>query len=217
MSDSTRPGRIDRREAIRWMLAASATGWLVAGRLRGQPGAPAGYGLDPAMLKAVRPGELWPLTFTDNQRAAAAALCETIIPVDGHSPGASQVGVQDFIDEWISAPYPEQQRDRATILDGLGWLDAESRRRFGSDFAGLIMSQRHAILDDICYAPAAAPAFQGPARFFQRYRDLTAGGFFTSKEGMNDLQYVGNVPLDKFAGPPPELIRRLGLEPDLSA
>ena len=40
----------------------------------------------------------------------------------------------DFIDEWLSAPYPEFERDRGVVLGGFYWLDSESQRRFGKDF-----------------------------------------------------------------------------------
>jgi hypothetical protein len=49
------------------------------------------------------------------------------------------------------------------------------------------------------------------ARFFDMVRDLTATGFYTTVEGMRDIGYVGNTPLDRFDGPPPEVLRRLGL------
>ena len=42
-------------------------------------------------------------------------------------------------------------------------------------------------------------------------RDLTASAFYTSAAGMKDLQYIGNVPLAKWDGPPAEVLRKLGL------
>jgi len=33
---------------------------------------------------------------------------------------------------------------------------------------------------------------------------------------MKDLGYVGNVPLARFEGPPPELVRKLGLEDEVA-
>ena len=57
----------------------------------------------------------------------------------------------------------------------------------------------------------ATPEFQPAARFFKRFRDLTAGGFYTTPEGMKDIGYTGNVPLPEFAGPPPEVLAKLGL------
>jgi hypothetical protein len=44
-----------------------------------------------------------------------------------------------------------------------------------------------------------------------RYRDLTAGGFYTTPAGRKDLEYIGNVPLTRFDGPPPALLGALGL------
>ncbi|HWA86188.1 MAG TPA: gluconate 2-dehydrogenase subunit 3 family protein [Opitutus sp.] len=209
--------RIDRRTAVKWMLTAYA-GATLAPRLSfgAEAGATAieakGYGTDPDLLKTYKPGDLWPLTFTDAQRRTSAALCDIIIPADEHSPAASAVGVPDFIDEWISAPYPEQQTDRPVILDGLAWIDAESQRRFGVDFAAAVHRQQAAICDDVCDEPAAKPELKQAAKFFARFRDLTSGGFYTTPEGMKDLGYIGNVPLATFDGPPAELIKKMGLD-----
>ncbi len=43
------------------------------------------------------------------------------------------------------------------------------------------------------------------------YRDLTAAGFYSSPAGRSDLGYIGNVPLTRFDGPPPELLKKLNL------
>ena len=40
----------------------------------------------------------------------------------------------DFIDEWISAPYPQQRGDREIVLPGLKWIEAEAQKRFGKAF-----------------------------------------------------------------------------------
>ena len=131
------PHRIDRREAIKWIVAATATVSLLQVRSFGASTSLAtGYGTDPDLLKDYKPGDLWPLTFTPEQRRTVAALCDVIIPADDRSPSASSLGVPDFIDEWISAPYPAHQADRKEILEGLAWLDKESEKRFGKAYAG---------------------------------------------------------------------------------
>lgn len=170
-----------------------------------------GYGTDPDLHKVYRPGELWPLTFTESQRRTAAALCDVIIPADAESPAASAVGVVDFLDEWISAPYSQHQKDRAMILPGLVWIDEEARRRFNRDFAALVETEKKAICDDVCLVDRATLSFKQPARFFALYRDLTAGGFYTTPEGIKDLRYVGNMPLATYDGPPFEVLRQAGL------
>ncbi len=154
------PQRMDRREAIKWIMAATATVSLLDFQSFGATASAAGYGRDPDLLKVYAPGDLWPLTFTKEQRRTVTALCDVIIPADDKSPSASSVGVPDFIDEWISAPYPQQQADREVVLTGLAWLDEESQRRFKKNFADLTEAQQQKICDDICYEPKAKPRVQ---------------------------------------------------------
>lgn len=211
------PPRMDRREAIKWMMTAVASATLLdrdvfsASAANAAKPAGKGYGTDPDLLKTYQPGELWPLTFTDAQRATAAALCDAIIPADAKGPSASSVRVHEFIDEWISAPYPGHDQDKQIVLDGLAWLNTESQKRFSNDFVNLIARQKNAICDDVCHAPDAKEELRHAARFFARYRDLTAGGYYTTPEGMRDIGFTGNVALDKFEGPPPEVLKKLGL------
>ena len=47
--------------------------------------------------------------------------------------------------------------------------------------------------------------------FFTRVRDMTASGFFSSKMGIQDVRYIGNVPMAKWDGCPPEVIAKLGV------
>jgi hypothetical protein len=210
--NSNQTNRLPRREAIKWVLAAAATFSLLEGRAFGAAGGPAkGYGLDPNLMEPCNPGDFWPLTLTEAQRRTAAALCDVIIPADDKSPAASEMHVVDFIDEWISAPYDEQQQQRDTVVNGLIWLESESQKRFKNGFAQLSGAQQHAICDDICFAPKAAPEFRKAAAFFSVFRDLTAGGFYTTPAGWKDIGYVGNVALARFEGPPPEVLKYVGL------
>jgi hypothetical protein len=220
MSEIPRP---DRRTTIKWMLAAAAAAPLGSSAAQPSGGtAPAaaahsgdglahGYGTDPNLMTTYTPGTLWPLTLDAAQRRCATVLCDLIIPADQLSPSASSLGVIDFIDEWISAPYPQQRADRAIVIPGLAWIDAEARRRFGRDFAALDATGHEAICQDICYLPEAAAQFRDAATFFARFRDLTAGGFYTTPAGTRDLGYVGNLPLARFDGPPPEVLKLVGL------
>jgi hypothetical protein len=206
--------RIDRRTTIKWVLAAAA-----APRLQGIAWAAAakGYGTDPDLQRIYSPGELWPLTLTVQQRGTAATLCDVIIPADARSPSASAVGVVDFIDEWISAPYPRQQQDRELVLSGLKWLDDEAHRRYSKVFAALSTAEHVTLCEQICYVPQAHASLAEAAAFFARYRDLTAAGFYTTPAGHKDLQYVGNVALATFEGPPREVLESAGLADTRSA
>jgi len=210
---------IDRRTTIKWMLAASAAwpAWRTAvgqprhGTALLRPPAAPGYGTDPDLVTSHKRGEFWPLTLSAAQRRLAAVLSDLIIPADEHSASASAVGVVDFIDEWVSAPYPVQQHDRPVVLDGFTWLDAEGARRGGKGFAELDTATQTAMCDSICDATRAPAERREAARFFALYRDLTAAAFYSSPAGARDLGYVGNVPLTSFEGAPPELLKKLNL------
>lgn len=202
---------MDRRTSIKWVLAVSAWPLLAPGAPRAAVVAVAGYGTDPNLLATYQPGELWPLTLTAAQRHLAQVLCDLIIPADEHSPSASAVGVVDFIDEWVSAPYPACQRDRPVVLEGFAWLDSEAARRTGREFATLSVPEQLTICDGVCDASRATPERRAAASFFARYRDLTAGGFYSTPVGRKDLGYVGNVPQPRFDGPPAALLKKLNL------
>jgi hypothetical protein len=212
---------MDRRTTIKWMLAVAAARpgrhdvayALGAGPVGADAPSGQGYGTDPNLIKVYTPGQLWPLTFTSQQRRTAKVLCDLIIPADASSPSASAVGVVDFLDEWISAPYERQRHDRTTLLEGFAWLDHEAASRYaaGKSFAALSHKQQTAICDDICFVAKAKPGFVEVAQFFARYRDLTAGGFYTTPQGRKDVRYVGNVPLPRFDGPPLEVLKKVGL------
>jgi hypothetical protein len=156
----------------------------------------------------------WQPTLLADELASLAVLCDVIVPADERSPSASQVGAPEFIDEWVSAPYPGNQRDAVLIRGGLVWLDRESAQRFGEGlrFRDLTGEQQHAICDDICFVPNAPEGYEAGARFFDRVRNLTSTAFWTTTEGMTDLQYIGNVALGQWDAPPSEVLRHLGLE-----
>jgi len=50
------------------------------------------------------------------------------------------------------------------------------------------------------------PSLSQGVAFFSFLRNMTCDGFYTSKIGIADLQYMGNVPQREFLGcpPPPE-------------
>jgi hypothetical protein len=204
---------MDRRTTIKWVLAAGAAWPLLQNRPAQAQSPPMarGFGTDPDLTVNYHAGQLWPLTMTAPQRRLAGVLSDIIIPADDRSPSASAAGVVDFIDEWVSAPYSGFQRDRGIVLGGFAWLDTEAGRRFGKEFVELDAAGQLGICDDICDAAHAPAALREGAHFFARYRDLTAGGFYSSPIGRKDLDYIGNVPLARFDGPPLALLKKLNL------
>jgi hypothetical protein len=204
---------IDRRTAIKWVIAASGALQVplsIADELA-QSAAAKGYGKDPNLIEVYTPGKLWPLTLSQEQRRAASVLSDAILPADGEWPAASKLGAVEFLDEWVSAPYAPMKADRALILEGFGWLDTEARGRFNARFAALDQTQVAKICDDICPGPNAKPELERATKFFTRCRALVAAAYYTTPIGMRDIGYVGNTPLTKFDGPPKEVLDKIGV------
>jgi len=170
---------------------------------------PRGTASDPDLLRAKAN---WPRKLLASEMATVAALCDMIMPADGRSPSASAVGVPAYINEHVSAPYEEQQRDLVRVRGGLAWLNLESTKRFGHVFAQCTTAQKAQICDEICFVPRAKPEFKGPARFFALMRNLCATAFYTTDEGMKDIGYVGNVALPAWGPPPAAVLKHLGLD-----
>lgn len=163
---------------------------------------------DPDLLNPTVP---WEFVLEEKELATLAVLCDVIIPADEHSPAASQLGAQHYINEYVSAPYDSNKADLVTVRGGIAWLDSESRKRFEREFVELSGTQKKAICDDIKWEESAEPEFKAAARFFSKVRNLTATAFYTTDEGMADIGYVGNKPTAKFAGPPKAVLQKLGL------
>jgi gluconate 2-dehydrogenase gamma chain len=198
---------MDRRAAIKWVMALAAVPLVDWSTLKIM-GGPSGTLSDPDLLNPVVP---WNKILTKDELSTLAVLCDVILPADEHSPSSSSLNVHDFIDEWVSAPYPQQLEDLKTVRGGIVWLDADSKKRFQKQFAELTEPQRSQICDDICYLPKAKVDYKQGAVFFALVRDLSTSAFYTTKQGMDDIQYKGNIPLSTFTGPPPHVLAHLGL------
>jgi hypothetical protein len=216
-------GEISRRVTLAWVAAASAGAFAMAGCEAAEaavdpaqaspwPTEPAplqapGYGQDPDLNKPVIP---WPLTLDPGQREKLRIAADLMLPADAQSPSGGTLQLDAFIDEWVSAPYPQQRADRSLILPGLQWLDDESRRRFSLDFAQASDEQRRAIFDAIAFRGNVTPGYVRPAQFFARLRGLMLSGFYSLPEGIADIGYLGNKPsLGPYPGPTKEAMAHL--------
>ncbi len=147
------------------------------------------------------------------------AAADLVLPKDEHSPSAGSLGVDAFVDEWVSAPYPRQQKDGEIVVPVIDWLDAESTRRFSAGFTAASDAQRRAILDDIAFRDKVKPELGKAASGFGALRGLVVAGFYTLPEGIADLGFVGNSPIaGAYPGPSDEAhahltaqLRKLGL------
>ena len=217
-SASEGPARINRRVALQWISSATVAIPLLELEVPAAEKSGArlpsvfakGYGPDPALLRNYKPGDLWPLTFDKNQRRLMIVLCDLIMPADKTSPSASSLGVHDFVDEWISSPYPAQKGDRKIILEGMALLDEKGRRRGKPNFVSLSAKDQLVICEDLA-RKAKTSASRFPGSFFYRLRNLVAGGYYTTPAGMKDIGYVGNIAQAEWNGPPAEVLKKLKL------
>jgi gluconate 2-dehydrogenase gamma chain len=150
-----------------------------------------------------------PQFFTAHEFATVTLLADLIIPADDRSGSASDAGVPAYLD--FALREVEDDAMRLAMRGGLAWLDAESGRRFGRTFLAAAPDQRSAILDDIAWPGKTAPALANGAAFFSDLRDLVATAFWSSRAGVADLQYQGNVALPEWTGCPDAALRKLGV------
>jgi hypothetical protein len=196
---------LTRREAIRRILVATAlASQLDISGFAQEPGT--GIGWDPNLLKKEIP---WPRILTDAEKRTISALADIIIPADEYGPSASAVGVPDFIDEWVSAPYESQRTDLKAIRSGLPWFDAEAKRRFGKVYAEATLTEQTSLIDAVLAEGSVER--KAAYRFFKLFRDRVAGGYYSTPDGWKALGYIGNLPQLAFAGPPDEALKHLGL------
>ena len=204
MTEEAEPyvSKIDRRTALAWVgvvgvALAGGAGVVVYGPKMGGQAPAKGYGTDPVLVKPEKAP--WPRIMTPAQLQVAALLGDFILPASGTAPSASALGVPDFLNEWVSAPYPDQVKDRAIILDGLEALRLRARSQQGKDFAELSAGHRLALLQKL-------PQSTGDERvFFRRFRSLVVGAYYTTEVGFKDIGYIGNVARAKDPGPSDEV------------
>ncbi len=147
--------------------------------------------------------------FTDHERETVRVLANRIIPADDKSGNAEDAGCVEFI-EFMMLDFPLEYEVQTRMRGGLAWLNAECLRRFNADFATCSETQQTQLMDDIAYPDTARPEMSHGVAFFNLFRDFTASGFWSSKMGTEDLQYMGNVP-NAWNGPPQEWLEKLGV------
>lgn len=222
-SDPT-SGGMSRRQALKAMalggVGTLAGGALLSGGATGCSKAPesaslsaAGTPLPGPIVDPLRaaPGQealrSWKRQFfTSHEYETIRQLCNLILPADEHSGNAEDANVPNFID-FIMTEYPS---DRVAMRGGLRWLDLRCVRDYGQQFIACRDEQKTDLLDKIAWPSEVEPGYEAGAMFFTLVRNYTSTGFWSSKMGMQDIGYIGNVP-NHWMGPPESELRRLGV------
>jgi hypothetical protein len=145
--------------------------------------------------------------FTAAEMSTITVLVDIIIPKDEKSGSASDAKVPDFI-EFIVKDMPDHQ---TPMRGGLRWLDMQCLNRYGKVFTDSSKAQQIELIDMIAYPNKAKPEMAQGVAFFNRMRDLTASGFFTSEIGVKDIGYAGNTP-NKWTGVPDDVLKHYGMQ-----
>jgi len=190
-----------RRDALKVLLAAPAAtfAWTDAEAAQAAASAQA------ARVATTKP--FVPKFFTASEFKLVNVLADIIIPKDERSGSATDAGVPEFMD-FMMIDQPARQ---VAMRGGLAWLDVECQRRFDKTFLTCAEAERTAVLDDIAWPSKAKPEFAHGVAFFNNFRDLTASGFWTTRMGIDDLQYMGNRSVARWNGCPPEALKKLGV------
>ena len=198
---------ISRRDALK-SLGALQLGvtFGLSGNLLQQ----AAHAVAPSAQPARQQKPFTPKFFTPHEWRTVRMLADYVIPRDERSGSATDAKVPEFMD-FLMADKDASATTKLAMRGGLAWLDGECRRRFSKTFIGATDAQRRQVLDDIAFPRKAPPALSHGVAFFNRFRDLTASGFFSTEMGWKDVRYVGNVALPEWDGCPPEALRKLGL------
>jgi gluconate 2-dehydrogenase gamma chain len=105
----------------------------------------------------------------------------------------------------------DQPGRQTAMRGGLAWIDRECVTRFDKTFRACTTAERTGVLDDIAWPRKAPAGVSHGVAFFNAFRDLTASGFWTSRMGIKDLDYRGNVFVPEWTGCPDAVLKKLGV------
>src|SRR4026208_2141313 len=150
-----------------------------------------------AIAQAGIGGSYAPKALSDHEYKTLVRLTDVIIPVENGKPGAVAAGAA----AWIDMLATENSQLKDIYTKGLGWIDAEMKRRGSSDFVGATPEQQTALLDVIAYRRNSTPALHPGTEFFVWVRRMTVDAFYTSEIGIADIDYRGNRPQAAYVEP----------------
>ena len=194
----------NRRDVVKFLLAAPLAPFAISALDVERASA---FTHETLEALSARGQQFKPKFFTAAEWRTVRALADLVIPRDDRSGSATDAAVPEFMDFMMGA-YPNMQK---WMRDGLAWLDAECTTRFAHPFVSCTKDQRTAVLDDIAWPKRAREEMHAGVEFFNRFRDLTASGFWSSRMGVRDLQYRGNTALAEWPGCPPAALKKLGV------
>jgi hypothetical protein len=194
----------DRREFVKYLAAAPMAHFAVSALDLEEA---ATLTRETIERLAERGQQYTPKVFTPAEYRTVRVLVDYVIPRDARSGSATEARVPEFMDVFMET----RENRRNWMRIGLTWLDEECNKRFTRTFVACDDAQRRAVLDDIAWPRRARPEMANGVRFFTNFRNFTASGFWSSKMGVDDLQYMGNRPVAQWNGCPAPALAKLGV------
>jgi len=155
-----------------------------------------GYGPDPDLSGRRIP---WKTTMDRRQLTTLAAICDLVLPAEPPHPSGVALRVHEFVNEWISAPYPPMQADGMLVCATLLTLDEFSQESFGVPFDRAGLSRQVAAFDRAISDTKAVNSVR-------RLVELICNGYYSTREGHAAIGYCGNTPLERFPPVLPEVV-----------
>ncbi len=207
---------MDRRDSIKSILLGGIASGLAlhgckteseAAEITQVPEFPYQYGRTPEEKELIEELES-EVFFNEHEMETIAVLCALILPANENFGSATDAGAPDFI-EFMAKDIPELQTN---LRGGLMWLDHKSNTEYNLEFKVATDEQQKQILDEIAYYdPEIAMDKQAlEIQFFNLMCNLTLTGYYTSKMGIEDLGYKGNMP-NIWDGVPEDVLKQHGV------
>ena len=204
---------IERREMLQMLAAASAASkfggfrlWAFACDHEGQQ----------SEGVAKNKGPYQPQFFSADEYATVKRLTELIIPNDGEA-GAREAGVAEFIDFMVANSVDvrtrsyQPQSTRMAVLEservpdalqsqqglqyqfryGVAWMEAHVRRLHGQPFRECSEEQQTEMLEPLAYKDRSRQGEEDGRAFFKLIRQYTVAGFYTTRTGLEQLDFKG--------------------------
>lgn len=134
----------------------------------------------------VRAAEYKPQFFSPEDYKLVERLTEIIIPADD-TPGAREAGVSEFIDFMVWSDPTLQKPFR----DGIAWMNRRAGTLQDGAFLSLDRARQDAILTELAYKDHFVDGTEEGRAFFHLVREYTLMGYYTSRVGMQQLDWPG--------------------------
>lgn len=211
---------MDRRNSIKSIILGSVAGGLAVHGCKPEAGsteAEAGalktdehyFGRTPEELELIE--ELNAKQFFSTHELETITVLSNLILPPNEKGGIEEAEVPEFI-EFMAKDMPDLQ---TTMRGGLMWLDHKTNTDFGKEFKSTPVEQQKQVLDAIAFYDAKIPMEEHPLeiQFFSLMRNLTLTGYYTSRIGIEDLGYKGNMP-NVWDGVPQDVLDQHGMAYD---